>query len=320
MGLDGTASRALLRAQIGTNGCPKSIRYGAYLAKFSVGETWRTDKARLTQRTKVVPFGQNLRQGGKMITRYIGITDFMSGHRARAMRDVFVRAGGPGINRRLAVGVMMSRKTLCGLPTAWSSAFPKNEEIAQIFQDDRGAVFNVLHYADYSDVQFEQCLRMASAFGGPRMQAVQLDMKWPDVEIIRSYRETQNDVAIILQVGKSCFDDAKDQPAEIVRRLAPYAGVIDAVLLDRSMGSGTLLDPARTLPHLEAISTAYPQLGLVVAGGLGPETLHVLVPILQKFPQVSIDAQGRLRRSRKATDPIDWDLAEDYIRAAVRAF
>ncbi len=252
-----------------------------------------------------------------MIPSYIGITDFMNCHRVHAMRDVFLRAGGVAMGRRMAVGVMMSRKTLCGLPTTWTTAFPRNEEIADIFTDDAMAIFNVLHYADFSEVHFDQCLRMASAYGGRKMQAIQLDMHWPDVQVIRAYRETQRDVSIILQIGRQCFAEAADRPEDIARRLETYVDTIDAVLLDRSMGSGILLDPAKALPHMRLMAKAFPMLSLAVAGGLGPETMHVMTSILDEFPQTSFDAQGRLRRSGKSMDPIDWDLAETYLCNAV---
>jgi phosphoribosylanthranilate isomerase len=215
---------------------------------------------------------------------------------------------------------MMSRKTLCGLPTTWTQAFPRNEEVADIFEEDQAAILNVLHYADYAEVHFEQCLRMASAYGGRKMQAIQLDMRWPDVGVIREYRSTQRDIWIILQIGRQCFDDVGDDPEKIARRLEPYAETVDAVLLDRSMGSGTLLDPAKTLPHLRRISAEFPKMGLAIAGGLGPETVDIIKPILAEFPQVSIDAQGRLRRSGKSMDPIEWDLAETYLRRAIALF
>ncbi len=58
-------------------------------------------------------------------------------------------------------------------------------------------------------------------------------------------------------------------------------------------------------------------MGIVVAGGLGPYTVRLVEPLLAEFPNISIDAQGQLRESGNALDPIDWDRAETYITRAV---
>lgn len=56
---------------------------------------------------------------------YIGITDFTDVAQATAMKEVFSRLKDQKTNRILHVGVMMSYKTLHGLPTKWTDAFPK---------------------------------------------------------------------------------------------------------------------------------------------------------------------------------------------------
>ncbi|MFA5934800.1 MAG: hypothetical protein WC827_02885 [Candidatus Paceibacterota bacterium] len=41
---------------------------------------------------------------------------------------------------------------------------------------------------------------------------------------------------------------------------------------------------------------------------------------LNEFPDVSIDAEGKLRPSGSALDPVDWDMAEKYIIEALKLF
>ncbi len=69
-------------------------------------------------------------------------------------------------------------------------------------------------------------------------------------------------------------------------------------------------------PFIEAIYTKLPHLQVVVAGGLGPRSLDLLNPLQEYFPQLSIDAQGKLRESGSALDPIDWSLALEYLQIA----
>jgi len=44
-----------------------------------------------------------------------------------------------------------------------------------------------------------------------------------------------------------------------------------------------------------------------------PTSMNLLMPIVQEYHSISIDAQGKLRPSGSALDPIDWDMAETYL-------
>ena len=58
--------------------------------------------------------------------------------------------------------------------------------------------------------------------------------------------------------------------------------------------------------------------GIVAAGGLGPESVGLVEPLYREFPDLSIDAQGKLRPSGSALHPIDWDMAETYLVKALQ--
>ena len=96
------------------------------------------------------------------------------------------------------------------------------------------------------------------------------------------------------------------------------SGVVDRVLLDKSMGMGLGMDAMAMLPFLREISERIPQLQLVVAGGLGPTSLHLLDPVLAEFPRISFDAQGKLRPSGDAlNEPLDWHYVRSYLYQAI---
>lgn len=233
--------------------------------------------------------------------------------------------------RRLHVGVMMSRKTLFGEPTKWENVFPKPEELQNIFQytddidalDYRDRISDVmfcLHYADYERPQNLLIdLMCAIERSGNCQTAIQLDMIWPEPAAIASANDfSRNNMEVILQVGKNALEKANNDPREVIERLQDYKTVITHVLLDKSMGKGIGMDAQGLLPFARAIQENFPELGLVVAGGLGPSTMDLVQPILTEFPDVSIDAQGKLRPSGDALDPIDWDLAETYLIEALQ--
>jgi hypothetical protein len=247
---------------------------------------------------------------------YIGITDFMTCAQVERMLTVFKANLRQGQRRRLHVGVMMSRKTLYGLETKWSEAFPPKELIADIFGSDE--TLNCLHYADYDAIDVSQSLTQAISFGGKGINALQLDMIWPNPEhVAKAVQSSSKDLEIILQVGKNAIEQADNDPKKIVSRIHEYIGVANHVLLDKSMGKGLGMDAAGLIPFACAIRDAFPDLGIVAAGGLGPESVGLVEPLVREFPDISIDAQGKLRPSGSALDPIDWDMAEIYLIKAL---
>jgi len=253
---------------------------------------------------------------------YVGITDFTSEGQVEAMLSLFQKVKPRGMNRVLHAGVMMSRKTLLGIETKWSEIFPPKETIASIFGIDSEDLLNCLHYADYTQsVDLARELSEAIYYGGIGIQAVQLDMVWPDPGMVAdAVHRSRKRLEVILQIGERALDEAHNNPPLVAEMLADYEDVIHRVLLDKNMGRGKGLDAEFLLPFLRAIREKLPKLGLVVAGGLGPETLHLVEPLVKELPDLSIDAQGKLRPSGDATDPVDWRMAGDYLVKAVELF
>ena len=251
------------------------------------------------------------------IRPYVGITDFTSFEQVTRMLEVFQNHNPSESQRQLHVGVMMSFKTLNGIETKWSKAFPPKETIADIFGSDD--VYNCLHYADYvHNTDFFKDLARAIGYGGIGIHAVQLDMVWPDPgQVASGVHTSRKQIEVILQVGENAIEAAGNDPTEVVRRLEGYEGVIHRVLLDKSMGRGLGMDEKILRPFIQEISEYIPELGIAVAGGLGPNTTHLVEGLARDYPQMSIDAQGRLRPSGSAFDPIDWNMAAEYIRKAM---
>ncbi len=249
---------------------------------------------------------------------YIGITDFENFEQVQGMLRVFKVHLRAGSNRQLHIGVMMSHKTLHGLPTKWLSVFAPKETIAKIFASPE--TYNCLHYADYdANAGFSDDLSRAISFGGENIRAVQLDMIWPNSnQIAQAVLASGLRIEVILQINKNALDQVQNDPEALVRKLKTYDGAIQRVLLDKSMGRGLGMDAAGLLPFARAIRKSLPLLGIVAAGGLGPETMHLVEPLAAEFDDLSIDAQGRLRSSGSALDPIDWKIAETYIVKALQ--
>ena len=261
---------------------------------------------------------------------YIGITDFTTADETQEMFRVFQEAGGPGIGRVLQAGVMTSKKVLTDVPTKWSKAFPPKEKLREIFlhHDD---LLGTLHYADYEDApNLEQDLDRALSYaefgfagqpGAYCLRAVQLDMIWPDSAMLQRWSGWHPHIRVILQVGTKALAQIGNDPENLLKRLEPYERCVDDVLLDKSGGKGRDMDAEVLRPFVDAVLKRGPGMGVAVAGGLGPETLHLVEPLVREFPAISIDAQGKLRPSEDAlNEPVSWTMAERYLRKAIEMF
>lgn len=229
-------------------------------------------------------------------------------------------------HRRLHAGVMTSWKSLRGEMTRYDKVWPKPGEIAGIFVDDPD-VLNVVHYADYrygepdeNRVSQERTgIRAAVARGGSCLHGIQLDMVWPHPEPLDEIKAERPDLRIILQVGNRAMGEVDGDVVKFLRRIQSYRGAIDDVLIDCSGGQGIGMVADEYRPYVAALYASDLGLGVTVAGGLGPETLHLVEPLVREFPLLSIDAQGQLRVGG-STVPIDRRRAEDYLRGAVDLF
>lgn len=264
--------------------------------------------------------GSKMKPYNTSFVPYIGITDFMTREQTLEMLSYFESLPRQNIPHKLMVGVMMSYTTLHKMETKWATAFPTNGQISNIFVRHPLA-FNTLHYADYRGTDVFNSLGQAIAHGGIDVDALQLDMIWPKPgDVANAVHASIKCMSVILQVGKGALAQANDDPMEMIERLRDYGDVIDGVLLDKSMGQGLTMDARVLLKFVEAVYTHLPTLRVAVAGGLGPYTTGAAELLVSYFPDISIDAQGRLRASGSMLDPIDWELAKKYLREAVRLY
>ncbi|MFA6536360.1 MAG: hypothetical protein WC250_00580 [Candidatus Paceibacterota bacterium] len=253
---------------------------------------------------------------------YIGITDFTSQKQVLEMSEIFLKHR-LCTSRQLAVGVMMSYKTLNNIPSRWSGVFPAKESIAEIFSGRspayaQGAVMNTIHYADYENsADLLSQLKRVAEYGGPNLHAIQLDMTWPGPRAVYNFRKYFPKVKIILQIGPKAFEFLGSDPRGIISMVFSYGGCVDYVLLDKSAGKGQSLEWEGLLPFVKHLMRRV-DLNVAVAGGLGPETLHLLGEIPNVCSDISIDAQAKLRPSGSSLDPIDWSMAGDYLKKALQ--
>lgn len=245
---------------------------------------------------------------------YIGVTDFTT-------RNQVVNVAGlipTEANRRLHVGAMISYKTLNNIPTStgWENIWLNKSGLQELFVND-WSVFNVLHYADYGHERSKRApttvehLLKALNRAGPHVNGIQLDMVWPAPTMVAELRYARPGIEIIQQISSKAKEEAG---IRWVDKMEQYAGIVDYILLDSGMGKGIPFQPANVIYDINiALSCGFSQSQIAVAGGLGPKTYTNLQPVLDRYPDISCDAQGKLRPSGSAVDPLDFDYVKQYI-------
>lgn len=247
-----------------------------------------------------------------MKTPYIGITGFMSLDEA-----LHVLNSVPVNTRRLVmVGVLASLKTMRGIQNKWPNRYPTMDRIAGIFPDHPRAL-NLIHYNTKElDTLGDQLVAMTN-YGGPNLHGFQLNTTWPSPDVLRIYREAHPTKQIVLPIGGRAFEMINHSPEQLATRVAGYDGLMEYVLLDPSGGYGKPFDPERARQYLITLQEKNLDVSLGVAGGLSPATLNLVEPLAKEFPDLSIDAEGRLRTQE---DHLDLRIASEYIRKAFFIF
>lgn len=254
----------------------------------------------------------------KKLGTYIGICDFMSQQEVFAMLDAFKNYKHYGI--KLMIGTMTSFKVLNKQETKWTDIFPKVEALKYIFSAKSDYAINCIHYADYGkNPGLAETLRQVVVYCGPGLDAIQLDMIWPDPKELEKFQGFHQ-IPIVLQVSQKSMEQCDNNPvvvAEKIRR--EYGGLISHVLFDCSMGKGIPIDVSNIVQYIEAMKSYTSGIDIAVAGGLGPGTVYDVEQLIKQYG-VSIDAQSKLRTSGNNEDPIDWDLAKQYVNDAMACY
>lgn len=247
---------------------------------------------------------------------YIGVTDFVTRAQVEQAKAAITTS-----ERRLHVGAMTSFKVLNGIKTqtGWEHIWLNEHRLNKLFVKDRD-VYNVIHYADYDHTPTQPApteaadLIRAIDISGPNVDAIQLDMVWPQIELIDKLVHARGGTGIILQVSDRAIVELAVTGKTLEQAIEPYLKYVQYYLLDSGMGRGTQFDVEVALSRIRRlIDIGVPQDRIAVAGGLGPDTFQAMKPLLDIYPHLSCDAQGRLRPSHNAADPLDMDLVTKYL-------
>ncbi len=245
-------------------------------------------------------------------TPYIGVTGFMSREQVEAALVDFPFS--PFI--KLMVGVLVSDKTLSGVPNSYPNSFPRPDDIADIFVDDP-RVLNLVHYNTHDQKGLARQLDTVFEIAGPNCHGAQLNISWPNVEELKLLHYAWRDKQIVLQLGRVAFE-AKQSPEVVAKYLGIYKHLIDYILFDMSGGFGVEINIGlATDCYGEYLKQGLNRhFGFGLAGGLDAEGIARLIPLFRTSQTLSIDAQGKLRSS----DQLDLEKVRAYIQAALQLY
>lgn len=246
---------------------------------------------------------------------YIGVTGFMS---PEEVKNTLEGIDFQKAKRLLMVGVLASLKSLQGLPNKWPGRYPKIEDVKNIFLENENCL-NLVHFNTKEPESLLSQLLSVTDIAGRNFNGFQLNIAWPSVRVLEDYKELHNDKTIVLQIGGRAFEEVSHSPKKLADKVhSEYAGLIDYVLLDPSGGTGKPFDPTVARSYLEALSAKTNDFGLGVAGGLSPTTLDLVEPLVKDFPDLSIDAEGRLRNPE--IDNLHLGITKDYVEKSLELF
>lgn len=242
--------------------------------------------------------------------RYVGVTGFMD--HTDVMKVYWSVFDHLDLDRLLMVGVLVSSKTLAGQTNKYPNRYPLVERIAGIFTE-KPYTLNLIHFASDNPSTLGADLERLTQLGGMDLDGFQLNMSWPDPDVIARHMDAHPGHRMVLQLGRETlnhFSWMKQSALEQqVERLRSYR--VTDLLLDASAGKGIPFDPVYSLELLRTLRGIH---ACGIAGGLKPETVPKLARLFEEFPDLSVDAEGGLR---DAQDRLDVTKAVEYVEAVL---
>lgn len=247
-------------------------------------------------------------------TPYVGITGFMTKEEGDAVLAVMPLDS----KHKLMLGVLVSQKTMRGEQNKWPNRYPKPKDITRIFTNHPFAL-NLVHYNTKEHSTLYDQMAEVTEIAGPHFHGFQLNIAWPATDILEKYKRNYGGMKIVLQIGHHAFEQIGNYPERLIEKLEYYyyCYCVDYILLDPSGGLGIPFDPDIAKKYLDALGSEKFRLGFGVAGGLSPTTLNLVEPLAYYYPNLCIDAEGRLRDEN---DRLNLAVATEYVKKALAIF
>lgn len=252
-------------------------------------------------------------------SQYVGVAAPSTSAEVATLVRSAIRVGFPDGTRFMS-GPLVSRKSLMGRPVDTPSRYPEIGDIPGLMYDSSirtgtgivPEVWNVIHFNSRDPRLYKQLVAISAL--SPLVGGIQLNIAWPCPEQLALFRDMFPKVQLILQIGNVAFDAIDRNPFNLVECLKPYEDTCEYVLFDPSGGLGRSFDVDEASEVLSVLVGSRLDMAWGVTGGLCAEDVHRLAPLLDIYPQLSWDAEGRLRIPE--TDTLDLSACRRFLGAS----
>jgi hypothetical protein len=250
---------------------------------------------------------------------YIGVSGIAHYEQHRKIVDLAIRERPDLLGYFVMVGVQASGKTqVLDVPNTKGQMWhPVGESIADAAaNEDSGLTKPYIHVFFDGKSELEQGVANVMRRTRHYVQGLQFNgLAWLDIDyrpFIHLFNEVYPNQSIILQAGSLTLDN--HSPSEVADGIKTMP--VDYLLLDASGGYGKQMDLARIRSYVDEIYQRQIPVGVTVSGGLEAENVEELLgPLMEEYPNLSCDAEGRLRKGLKGSTVIDIDATDQYLVA-----
>lgn len=230
---------------------------------------------------------------------YIGVTGIVETRHARKLSNKIYESFPPEGSHEGMLGFLVSEKTLNGIPDI-PTRYPNFVDLPRLLDATSGLTVNSIHYRtkDRSTLsnQITRLFGPSGIYNTELARTVQFNMRWPEINHLKTLREKFPDLKMIIQIGgKTLEQESRD---EILGNLENYCGIANYVLIDPSGGRQKPINERAVSPLFTAIQASFPDLRIAVAGGITDENVtEVLAELTRNLAtdEFGIDAEGGLR-------------------------
>ena len=237
-------------------------------------------------------------------TPYVGVSGVGTSDEHLAIRNFYNKAQLHESGRLLLLGVKGCSNQYADKPNKRGDIwYPVGEKISDVISDPSDFELPVIQ-TYFGKNSYDEIGLVTSATDlivsrtSPWVHGFQYDMfPWTNdehVEYLRRTKSVHPDWSIIVQCHSGLMDELG--PQGITDALAKQSGIIDYALFDASHGEGIELSPTKLIRFVDAVysDSRISTMNFGVAGGLHADNLELLLPILNDYPDISFDSEGKM--------------------------
>jgi hypothetical protein len=250
---------------------------------------------------------------------YIGISGIGHYEQHVALFDIAWRERIDKLGHFLMIGVQATSKTQVQdvenkRGQMWH---PVGDSIADAaVSEDSGLTRPYVHCAFQKEEDLEQGLENIMSRTRHYVRGIQFNgLPWVRRDykpFLHEFKEKYPNKSVIMQASGSILDN--HSPAELAQELTGMEA--DYVLLDPSGGLGIELNLNALEPYIDEIYQRQLPISVGIAGGLEAQNIErILGPLIETYPGLSCDAEGRLRKGPEGFTTLDLKASEEFILA-----